>query len=95
MYKKFKELLDKTDKTSYQIAKETGISQTAFSNWKSGRSEPSLESLKKLAAYFDKPIEYFLEEYEEDSFWKFTYVMWTVWGWQEEKVTVIDHVKER
>lgn len=61
MYEKFKALLDKTNKTTYQIAKETGISQTAFSNWKAGRSEPSLESLKKLASYFGKPIEYFLE----------------------------------
>lgn len=61
MYEKFKVLLDKTNKTTYQVAKETGISQTAFSNWKSGRSEPSLESIKKLASYFGKPIEYFLE----------------------------------
>lgn len=61
MYKKFKELLDKTNKTTYQVSKETGISQTAFSNWKSGRSEPSVASLKKLADFFDKPIEYFLE----------------------------------
>ncbi|MCI9271805.1 MAG: helix-turn-helix transcriptional regulator [Dorea sp.] len=61
MYKKFKELLDKTNKTTYQVSKETGISQTAFSNWKSGRSEPSVASLKKLADFFGKPIEYFLE----------------------------------
>lgn len=61
MYEKFKALLDKTNKTAYQVSKETGVSQTAFSNWKSGRSEPSLESLKKLASYFGKPIEYFLE----------------------------------
>ncbi len=61
MYEKFKDLLDKTNKTTYQVSKETGISQTAFSNWKSGRSGPSLESLKKLASYFNKPIEYFLE----------------------------------
>lgn len=61
MYEKFRVLLDKTNKTTYQVSKETGISQTAFSNWKSGRSAPSLESLKKLASYFDKPIEYFLE----------------------------------
>lgn len=60
MYKKFKELLSKTDKTAYQVSKETGISQTAFSNWKCGRSEPGLESLKKLADYFGVPIEYFL-----------------------------------
>lgn len=62
MYKKFKELLSKTNKTPYQVAKETGISQTAFSNWKSGRSEPGLDSLKKLANFFGVPIEYFLEE---------------------------------
>lgn len=61
MNKKIKELLDKTNKTPYQIAKETGISQTAFSNWKSGRSKPSLESLKKLADYFGVSIEELLE----------------------------------
>ncbi len=62
MYKKFKELLDEMNKTPYQVSKETGISQTAFSNWKSGRSEPGLESLKKLADYFGVSIEYFLDE---------------------------------
>lgn len=65
LYKKFKELLGKTNKTTYQISKETGISQTAFSNWKSGRSDPSLESLKKLADYFGVSIEYFLSEEKE------------------------------
>lgn len=65
MYKKFKELLVKSNKTTYQISKETGISQTAFSNWKSGRSDPSLESLKKLADYFSVSIEYFLSEEKE------------------------------
>lgn len=62
MYKKYEELLAKTNKTSYQISKETGISQTAFSNWKSGRSQPGLESLRRLADYFGVSIEYFLEE---------------------------------
>ena len=56
------ELLGNTDKTVYQVSKETGISQTAFSNWKSGRTTPSLESLKILAKYFRVPIEYFLED---------------------------------
>ena len=61
MYKKFQDLLEKTNKTVYQISKETGISQTAFSNWKSGRSTPSLESLKKLSVYFGVAIEDLLE----------------------------------
>ena len=62
LYEKYQKLLDKNNKTSYQVAKETGISQTAFSNWKSERCEPSLDSLKKLAKYFGVPIEYFLDE---------------------------------
>lgn len=62
MYEKYRALLEKSNKTSYQVSKETGISQTAFSNWKSGRSEPGLESLKKLSDYFGVSIEYFLEQ---------------------------------
>ncbi len=62
MYEKYQALLAKENKTSYQVSKETGISQTAFSNWKTGRSEPGLESLSKLSKYFGVPIEYFLEQ---------------------------------
>ena len=65
MYEKYSAILEKVNKTSYQVSKETGISQTAFSNWKSGRSEPSLESLKRLARYFDVSIEYFLSDQKE------------------------------
>ena len=61
MYEKFIDLLNKTNKTAYQVAKDTGISQTAFSNWKTGRTKPNLESIKKIADYFGVPIEYFLE----------------------------------
>lgn len=61
MYEKYKALLEKNNETSYQVAKKTGISQTAFSNWKAGRSEPSVDSLKKLADHFGVPMEYFLE----------------------------------
>ena len=61
LYKKFQALLGKKNKTVYQVSKETGISQTAFSNWKSGRSTPSIESLKKLSAYFEVAIEDLLD----------------------------------
>lgn len=62
LYKKFQALLDKTDKTTYQVSKEIGISQTAFSNWKSGRSMPSIESLRRLAKYFGVSIEELLDD---------------------------------
>lgn len=60
MYEKILELLEKNNETSYQVSKKIGISQTAFSNWKAGRSEPNVYNLKKLADYFGVSIEYFI-----------------------------------
>ena len=54
--------MKKSEKTSYQVSKDTGISQAVLSYWKTGRSNPKLDKLKILADYFDVPIEYFLEE---------------------------------
>lgn len=61
MYEKFAELLEKNNKTAYQVSKETGIPQSVLSDWKRGRSKPKAEKLKILANYFGVSIEYFLE----------------------------------
>lgn len=62
MYEKFAELLDKTNKTAYKVSKDTGISQSVLSDWKSGRSKPKVDKLKILADYFGVSIEYFLSD---------------------------------
>ncbi len=62
MYKKFAELLEKTNKTAYQVSKDTGIAQSVLSDWKTGRSNPKTDKLKILADYFGVPIDYFLED---------------------------------
>lgn len=63
MYKKFAELLLKTNKTSYRVSKDTGIAQSLLSDWKSGRIKMlGADKLKLLADYFGVSIEYFLEE---------------------------------
>ena len=61
MYKNFAMLLDKTNKTAYQVAKDTGISTATLSNWKNGNYIPKIDKLKILANYFGVSIEYFLE----------------------------------
>jgi len=61
VYKKFAELLERENKTAYQVAKDTGISESTFSYWKNGRSAPKVDKLKILADYFGVTIEYFLE----------------------------------
>lgn len=62
MYKKFAELLEKNNKTAYQVAKDTGISTATLSNWKKGVYTPKVDKLRTLANYFGVTIEYFLEE---------------------------------
>lgn len=61
MYEKYSTLLEKTNKTSYQVSKETGVGQNVLSNWKNKKTKPSLETLVILAKYFKVPIEYFVE----------------------------------
>lgn len=66
MYEKFAELLEKTNKTAYQVSKDTGIGENTFSYWKSGRSKPKFDKLLILAKYFGVPVEYFAEENSDD-----------------------------
>ena len=61
MYKKFKELLSKTDKTIYRVSVDTGIATATLYDWRDGKSKPKVDKLKILADYFSVSIEYFLE----------------------------------
>lgn len=65
MYKKFVALLDKTNKTAYRVSKDTGITKSTFTDWKTGRSKPKIDKLILLAKYFGVPVEYFLND-EQD-----------------------------
>lgn len=67
LYKKFAELLSKTNKTAYRVSKDTGISQSVLSDWKNNVSNPKADKLKKLADYFGVTIEYFLKDEEQES----------------------------
>lgn len=61
MYEKFVALLEKSGKTAYRVSKDTGISASVFSDWKSGKSKPKIDKLKKIADYFGVTLEYFVE----------------------------------
>ena len=52
--------------TVYRVAKETGISPTTFSEWKSGRSVPKTDKLKRIADYFGLSLSYLLGDGEEE-----------------------------
>ena len=64
MYEKYLKLLEKKGVTTYQVCKETGISQTTMANFKSrskGGAKLSFDNVVKLARYFDVPLDYFVE----------------------------------
>lgn len=61
MYDKFQQLLTERNVTAYKVGQVTGIASSVFSEWKKGKSKPKVDKLKKIADYFEVPIEYFLE----------------------------------
>lgn len=65
MYEVFEQLLQKHNITAYKVAKEAGVTQTALSNWKSGRSTPTTKTLKKIADYFGITVDYLMTGKEE------------------------------
>lgn len=56
----FKHLLQNSGITAYQMSKDTGISESLISNWKSGRQLPKYDSLNTLADYFSVSGDYLL-----------------------------------
>ena len=68
MYEIFMQLLQDYGITPYKVSKETGISQSTFSDWKKGRSTPKSDNMKKIADYFGVSVDYLMtgkEEYVE------------------------------
>lgn len=65
MYERFEQLLQKRGVTPYKVSKETGVTQTSLSNWKSGRNTPSAKTLQKLADYFGVTVGYLMGTEEE------------------------------
>lgn len=46
-------LMDKQGVTAYKLSKETGISESVISRWKSGEQSPSISNLVKVAQFFN------------------------------------------
>ena len=61
MYENYCSLRDARGMRDADVSRETGIGKSTFSDWKSGRSEPKLDKLQKIADYFEVGIDYFIE----------------------------------
>lgn len=60
MYEIFSKLLHEYGVTAYKISKETGISQSTLSDWKSGKITPKADKLQIIADYFNVSLEYLM-----------------------------------
>lgn len=68
MYNRFVELLQEKGITAYRVSKDTGVTQTTLSDWKTGRATPKTATLKKIADYFDISLDWLIgnSEYRKD-----------------------------
>ncbi len=59
-YQIFESLLQERHTTVYRVSKATGIGASTFTDWKNGRSTPKADKLRRIAEYFQVPLEYLL-----------------------------------
>lgn len=52
--------------TAYRLSKETGITQATLSRWKTGKTEPSIETLQIIADYFNVSVDYLLGQEKKE-----------------------------
>lgn len=60
IYDRYKAIRDSRNVKDSQVAKETGITKSTFSEWKSGKYTPKQDKLQKIADYFGVTIDYLM-----------------------------------
>ncbi len=63
---KIKEAVKKTGLTQYEFEKKFGISENLVSRWIKGDRNPSIRSLKKISEATNIPLDYFLDDTEDN-----------------------------
>lgn len=59
MYEVYERLLKEKGVRTADVCKTTGLRQSMFSDWKSGKYQPKTDKLQLIADYFDVPLETF------------------------------------
>jgi len=53
-------LMKEKNITAYQLTLACGLSNSAVTDWKSGKAKPSADALSKIADYFNVSVDYLL-----------------------------------
>ena len=62
---KLKELREEKKLTQKEFGAQIGYSQRAISNWETGITEPNIENLKQIAAFFNVSVDYLIDNGDE------------------------------
>lgn len=57
---RIKDLMNEERISQAELARSVGISQSAVCNWLNGKMEPSIDSLWRLADFFDVSVDYII-----------------------------------
>lgn len=69
MYNNYCKLRDSRHVKDSDVAKQTGITKSTFSDWKTGRSIPKQEKLQKIADYFDVSLDYLVNGTKAENYY--------------------------
>lgn len=61
MYEVYEKLKTERGVTDYQVAKATGTAAATLSAWKQGQYTPKIDKIKRIADYFNVPVDVFLK----------------------------------
>lgn len=62
--KRIRALRERRGISQSRAAKQMGIVRTTYSNYEAGNREPDLETIKKIAEFFEVSVDYLLERDE-------------------------------
>lgn len=71
MYEIYERLINELGITTYRVAMDTGIAQSVFSAWKSGKSRPKPDKLKKIADRLHVSVDYLMGDEQTDELQKY------------------------
>ena len=65
IYERYRYIRDSHNAKDSDVAKNTGITKSTFSEWKRGRYTPKQDKLQKIADYFGVTVDYLMMGKEE------------------------------
>ena len=61
-YEEFRRLMYEHDVTQADVIRGAGVTRPTLLNWKKGKHQPTVKTLKKIADFFEVPVSVFVKD---------------------------------